>query len=323
MAPSLEENAVQSYGDWRDDFFKNGYVVIKGAISAEKAAYYRSKTMGWVQSFDLGLDYDDKSTWTKDHLPYNFKSMYLNYCAAHEKFMWEARSEPSIIEPFTKLWGTNELLVSFDGFNVTLPGQKDADFTPWPHVDQSPKRKGLACAQGLLNLTPAGPRDGGLLLMEGSAPLFDQFFKVFPPEKEGGMSERQYDFFGFKMEHLSWFEERGCRLIKVCVDPGDLIIWDSRTLHYARLPESETIRSVIYITYTPAALGKPEDIKHKAELFHRFEGTTHWPHCNIWGQGKAMKDGKVDPLERDEPLEKPELTDQILRLAGVKAYSDA
>lgn len=33
-----------------------------------------------------------------------------------------------------------------------------------------------------------------------------------------------------------------------------------------------------------------------------------------------MIDGKIDPLERDEPLEKPELTDKLLKLAGVKRY---
>ena len=92
MSPSLEENSIRSYGDWRDDFFENGYVIIKGAVSPEKAEYYRTQAMDWVQSFDIGLDYNDKSTWTKEHLPQSFKSMYLNYCAPHEKFMWEART---------------------------------------------------------------------------------------------------------------------------------------------------------------------------------------------------------------------------------------
>ena len=61
-------------------------------------------------------------------------------------------------------------------------------------------------------------------------------------------------------------------------------------------------------------------MKRKAELFSRWETTTHWPHCNIWGHGKAKVDGVVDPLERDEPLEKPEMTDKLLKLAGVEAY---
>ena len=33
-----------------------------------------------------------------------------------------------------------------------------------------------------------------------------------------------------------------------------------------------------------------------------------------------MRNGEVCPKFRKEPFEKPEVTDQILRLAGVKAY---
>ena len=31
---------------------------------------------------------------------------------------------------------------------------------PWPHVDQAPTPQGLACAQGIINLSEAGPLDG-------------------------------------------------------------------------------------------------------------------------------------------------------------------
>ncbi|KAF3005252.1 hypothetical protein E8E14_005207 [Neopestalotiopsis sp. 37M] len=320
-APSLEVNGTFTYGDWRDGFFKDGYTILKNVIPADRALYYRTKMLDWLSSFGNGFDIDDPSTHTLDHLPINFKSMYLNYCAAHEKFMWEARTEPGVIKPFEELWGTDELLVSFDAFNVTLPQQKYLDFTPWPHVDQSHERQGLACAQGLLNLGRAGPEDGGLLLMEGSSMLFEEFFKTFPPAEGDVDKTRQYDFFGFKEEHVKWFESRGCHLKKICVDPGDLIIWDSRTLHYVRLPEKDApVRTVIYACYTPRALATESDLKLKAELFHRFEGTTHWPHCNIFGHGKAKRNGQVCHLERDEPLEKPVVTDKILRLAGVKPY---
>jgi hypothetical protein len=33
-----------------------------------------------------------------------------------------------------------------------------------------------------------------------------------------------------------------------------------------------------------------------------------------------MRDGKVCPKDRNEPFEKPEVTDTVLKLAGVKAY---
>lgn len=33
-----------------------------------------------------------------------------------------------------------------------------------------------------------------------------------------------------------------------------------------------------------------------------------------------MIDGELDPLERAEPLEKPEMTDKLEKLAGLKPY---
>ncbi|KAI0973186.1 hypothetical protein F4678DRAFT_40720 [Xylaria arbuscula] len=321
--PSLALNAQSKYGDWRDAFFKNGYYIFRNAVSKEKASDYYFKTaLDWLQSFDNGFDLKDKETWTKEHLPQNFKSMYLNYCGAHEKFMWDARTEPNVIKPFSELWGTDELIVSFDAFNVTLPGRKDDDFKPWPHTDQAPERKGLACVQGLLNLTPAGPKDGGLLLNVGSSALFEEYFETVGARPRKSTDAKHYDYYMFQLEDLEWFKERGCREIKIEMEPGDLVLWDSRTIHHVAKIETEQIRSVIYVCMTPSSLAKPEDLQYKKELFERFEATTHWPHCNIWGQGKAMIDGKIDPLERDEPLEKPVVTDQILRLAGIKSYKE-
>ena len=93
QAPSLEANAKIQYRDWRDDFFQNGYYVFKQAVSKEKAVdYYQKKGLDWLTSFNIGLDLEDRSTWTKEHLPQNFRNMYINYCAAHEKFMWDART---------------------------------------------------------------------------------------------------------------------------------------------------------------------------------------------------------------------------------------
>ena len=49
------------------------------------------------------------------------------------------RSEPKVIQTFAELWGTDELLVSFDAVNVTFPygehGRTDEPWvTPWPYV---------------------------------------------------------------------------------------------------------------------------------------------------------------------------------------------
>ncbi|KAJ5370513.1 uncharacterized protein N7496_006605 [Penicillium cataractarum] len=309
------------HGNWRDDFFKNGYAIIKGVISKDRAEYYRQQQFKWLKSFGLGFDENDEATWDNDHLPVAFKGgMYLAYSAAHEKFMWEGRLEPAVQKVFADIWGTDELLVSFDGFNMTPPRLRGTDWKPWPHCDQHPLRRGLQCVQGLMNFAPNGPKDGGLLLMEGSSQLYDTFFKE--NRQQEGDADRPKDLFIFTQEDVKWFEARGCKLIKVCLEPGDFVVWDSRTMHYACFPdaESQTIRSIQYICMTPAKFATKEDLELKAELFKGWNSTTHWPHCNIHRQGAPMRNGEVDPLDRKEPLEKPVLSDRLLQLAGVKAY---
>jgi hypothetical protein len=133
----------QVYGDWRDEFHQNGCVLIKNVISPERAQYYCDKQIQWLKNFELGFNEKDPSTWTADHLPVSFKGgMYFSYGSTHEKMAWEARTEPNVVAIFEKLWGTNELITSFDGMNISLPNRTDLNWSPWPHCDQNPERKG-------------------------------------------------------------------------------------------------------------------------------------------------------------------------------------
>jgi hypothetical protein len=199
-------------------------------------------------------------------------------------------SEPSIIDAFAKLWGTRELLVSFDGMNLTLPSTDLKPSTPWPHVDQNPNRKGMQCIQGILNLAPNGPDDGGLVVLKGSHKANETFFKLHP-ETKGAGTWGSMDWHGFNEEEVNWFKGRGCEEIKVCADPGgkltrthrhidsclhdfvDLILWDSRQIHYNKVPSSGNLRAVMYICYTPASFASKEDLEKKAGYFKERIGT--------------------------------------------------
>jgi hypothetical protein len=126
---------------------EKGYVVLKNVVSEERALYYRQKMLDWLGSFDNGFDIQDRSTWTEENLPWSFKNgMYLNYRAAHEKYIWEARQEVGVLDAFAKIWGTDELISSYDTINITLPNAATmGGVTPWPHVDQAPERHGMQC----------------------------------------------------------------------------------------------------------------------------------------------------------------------------------
>lgn len=129
--------------------------------------------------------------------------------------------------------------------NFTLPaGEPLPQTEPWPHVDQNPKRTGLQCVQGILNFAPNGPKDGGLIVMKGSSKLMPVFFKTHP-EVVDRATWGSSDWFGFDKEEVKWFEDRGCSILKVCAEPGDVILWDSRTMHYNCVPETQNVRSLV------------------------------------------------------------------------------
>ncbi|KAH8748906.1 phytanoyl-CoA dioxygenase [Hyaloscypha finlandica] len=307
---------------WEYDLREKGFAVVKNAIPQYRAAKYQEKAYEWLKSFGTELDFNRPETWIKENLPVQSKINTFNgYCMLHEKFMWDARQEPGVLDTFAKIWGTDELLVSFDSLNITFPNRKDVErLGAWEHVDQSPFRRGLHCIQGIIALSPSGPEDGGLLVYPGSHKLMDEFLDT---QTDKSTWER-IDRFAFDQSQLSWFAARGIQPEKVCAEVGDLILWDSRTIHYGSVPseKSTQIRTAIYAAYTPARLASEETLEKKTEIFGQWGGTTHWPHDNIRIREVKtyLEDGTRDPRDRDEPLEKPEMTDKLLKLAGVKRY---
>jgi hypothetical protein len=85
-------DSIGKYEDFRDDFFRDGYVVIKGAVPKDRAIAYQNEALNWLESFNIGFDKNNKATWKKENLPQSWKGgMYLHFAAAHEKYVWDAR----------------------------------------------------------------------------------------------------------------------------------------------------------------------------------------------------------------------------------------
>lgn len=307
-------------GDWRKKLFEDGYVVIKGAIPKEQAQKHGDGIRDILTSFGTKLDYNDKSTWKEENYPdQSHINTYMLHCIPHEKAVWDVRNDKNIKDVFAKLWGTDELLVSFDAINVTFPGSTKAGF--WPHADQSPYREGLQCVQGLVSLSDAGPKDGGLVVYKKSNTLFEKFFEE-KVDKNDTEKWRKLDYFSLNDEELKWFLDNGCEEVKIDCENGDLVLWDSRTIHFGREPDadSQTVRTVVYACYTPAAWATEKELKDKQEAFWNYRNTTHWPHVNIWSDYAPLKpSGRVEV--RKEPLNKCDTTDEgLLKIAGVKSY---
>ncbi|KAF4549592.1 Hypothetical protein D9617_21g098130 [Elsinoe fawcettii] len=308
------------FSDWRDELTENGFVVLKGAIPPERAKAYQRKAFEWLQSFNPDLNINDPRTWDRSKLPVQTKlNTFEHYAVVHEKFMWDARLEPGIVDAFAKIWGTDKLLVSFDSLNVTLPGLKPVR-APWPHVDQAPRKRGLHCVQGIINLSHAGQEDGSLVVVPGSHKLVERFFDDETDPMTWEWKDNRY----FSEKDMDWFQRRGLQPKKVLAEPGDLILWDSRTIHWGGEPtaNSKVVRTVIYAAYAPASLASEEAIQEKQKVFNLNGATTHWPHDNIKLRDlqARLPDGTLDSRHRTEPLEKAQQSDRLMQLAGVKAY---
>lgn len=66
-------NTSETYGDWRDQLVEDGYVIIKGVISQEKADHYLNSMFEWLEGFPYGFKNNDPSTWGPQNLPAHIK----------------------------------------------------------------------------------------------------------------------------------------------------------------------------------------------------------------------------------------------------------
>ncbi|KAI6256225.1 hypothetical protein MCOR19_007294 [Pyricularia oryzae] len=319
VQPALKVDGTDpTFGDWRDDLVRDGYAVIKGAVPRENALKYADKMLALVESFGLGYDRKDPSTVHPDKLPViNEKGMLLNYAAPHEDFVWAIRSEPGVVEAFEQVYGTEDLLVSFDAINYgfanrdNLPANK-----PWPHQDQDPEKPGFRCLQGLVNLHPNGPDDGGLIVCRGGHLMSEAFHEAMKDEERIPAWTREW--YGFTEAGMKWLADNGGEWIKPTAEPGDLLVWDSRTPHFNVPPSRQSVdRLAVYTCFMPVSHATREDLLRKKDAFERRVGTTHWPNARHVGSNEAKRNGQPDAVQRDRPLNEPVLSERAFKLTGI------
>lgn len=157
--------------------------------------------------------------------------------------------------------------MSFDAINLAFPNRTDLKpNNPWPHQDQDPEKHGFRCLQGLANILPNGPEDGGLIVCKGAHQISEEFHSVFKDEPDKIWSWTK-EWYGFTEAGLKWLDERGYKWENICAEPGDLILWDSRTPHYNLTPTGQRPRFCAYTCYLPVSEVTQEDLLRKKKAF--------------------------------------------------------
>jgi hypothetical protein len=161
--------------------------------------------------------------------------------------------------------------------------------------DESKLHPGLRCIQGVANLMPNGPSDGGLYLYPYSHLAHQAFYDRHRPEFKKGTN-----WFNFSAAWASYLEELErdaspyipgkeapfpLRPVKVCADEGDLLLFDSRTHHQNKHPEARAPgterrvrRMVVYSCMSPRYLQTDASLRVRREAMALLRTTSHWPH---------------------------------------------
>jgi len=136
-----------------------------------------------------------------------------------------------------------------------------------------------------MNFLPAGPTDGGLILVPRSQMIFNKIFQTRPQLTGKG------DFVKLYEDRQFWeneYKEANLEVIKLCCEPGDFVLWDSRVVHCncsasepRALPTDGSFlpprRLVTYVCMTPASRLTPESVKARIAAFTEGQTTSHWP----------------------------------------------
>jgi len=274
------------------DLKKNGYVIIPNVISNEEIQIAKDLFYKWKNTIS---DHD------KIHSQINPHGIYKFHQVGHQEHAWYLRTRKKIINVFKKIWNTEELITSFDG-SCYISHDCNKINKIWTHTDQAPNSKGLQCYQSFVSLTKNKERT--IIVYEGSHYLHEEYFKLKNINSNKNWQLIDHDY----------LEKIKDRKKILNVNPGDLVIWDSRTFHQNQygISNSEE-RLVQYLCYLPKSHEKntKSQIEKRNKYFQDLRTTSHWP-CPLKVNGlQPQTYGDNSKLINYELLLKPDLSNYI------------
>lgn len=239
-----------------DHINEHGYATVN-ALTPDEAAARAADFWEWLEGLGTGIDRTDPTTWGPTQWPHNSHGVIQTYGVGQAAFMWKIRGR--VRRAFQTIWGTDELIVSFDGAGCH---PKPAPARWWPHRDQSPLNQNPMCVQGAVNLLPT---DGGTVVFPGShridfatrygATTKDNWYRI--PDGDPDITADN--------------------AVVVSGPPGTLVLWDSRTIHMNKPPTTGQ-RMVAYVCMVPRQWASASIITKRNKYYLDHRTTSHWPH---------------------------------------------
>lgn len=247
--------------DWLTTLRDHGVVSVK--IKDFDPSVYRAHFWNWITTSSPQVTEHDRSHWDLKFLPPSTRGIFKNYIG-HQEWMWEGREKCHPI--FKTLWGTDNLLCSFDGASVIFPPKETVhSFKNWFHYDQGRFNMGLCSIQGIVHLTDTDDLDGGFCFVENSHLLHSKYAETHPS-------------WGYKWEVIDIDSPvfSGCRLFKPQVKAGEILLFDSRLAHCFIPSRSNNYRMVMYVCMMPRSGATQKEIEKRQKLYIKNDMTGHW-----------------------------------------------
>ena len=308
------KNYDNKLNDINNELNKNGVVVIPNVLNENECIQFRNEIWDEIKYVSKDrFDINNLDTWNEFYNFDPYQSMLLHHNSlGHMQPIWNIRQHPNVYNIFEKIWdvNVNELLVSFDGLSIHLPPEKTKRGyrgDDWFHTDQSSKKIGKHCIQGLINLYPINNGDSTLSIIEKSHLYHESFFK-------DNKIENNSDWYHLKNNDIDYF--KNCEQYAIKADIGSMMLWDSRTFHQGigsmQNREKENFRMVIYITMMPKSTIKdPKTLIKKQRAFRNLKLTSHWANSVFTFPKKSE-----NSVGEFNIIHKPVLNDIGLKLAG-------
>ena len=300
-----------------------GFVVFANTLSKEQAAHALDLMWDYLEQLNTGIDRTRVDTWDDDRWPTAVHGGILpSYGIGHCAAQWYIRDIADVQNAFAQVWGSDDLLVSFDGVTIWRPWTYNPSWrtnegNSWLHIDQHPiGRPGKHCVQGLVNLLPTSQATGGNVVVPASHKCFENIPSDYAERL--ARIHPTIDHFRFPNDDAQLQDSQP---IMCKMQAGDLLLWDSRTIHCSA-PALETptgqkklLRAASLICMMPRIKSNQEVIEQRKAAVQTRTSTTNWSdrfiNADEFPQITAVKD-----KEKYQWPAVPKLNHRQLKLVG-------
>lgn len=273
---------------------------------------------------------DDPSTLSSQYYPVHVEGGILPfYGSGHSSFAWYIRYNPAVQSVFASLFNITpeELITSLDGLVVWRAGKEHRTDVGWFHLDQNPQKKpNFEAVQGLVNLLPVTASTGGNVLVANSHKQFPHHYTGSSDDAEG--SNSCTGFYRQRLNELKgedWMEVdpndshllNPINIITCLLNPGDLLLWDSRTVHcsfpgddacedtYIPSKDRGLIRAGGLVSMMPRSRATDDVLNGRVDAVRSSRTLTHWANkCALLGEEHEeealLESRRIEIMKTDE-----------------------